>query len=142
VNPIEIQTTNQQHPSATGTGEIGGMKTYEHTCHIRKIVRTLLLLYISVLAMIYQITYPAIYPQCSGYCCEMDAVTAECSVGKISLLQDILHPSNHLLNVLLQIANKLGLSTKKIPAFVEKGIIFPPRSHVLQRLLLRLLNCI
>jgi hypothetical protein len=30
-----------------------------------------------------------------------------------TLLQDILHPSNHLLNVLLQIANKLGLSYKK-----------------------------
>jgi hypothetical protein len=33
-----------------------------------------------------------------------------------TLLQDILHPSHHLLNVLLQIANKLGLSNKtKIP---------------------------
>jgi hypothetical protein len=30
-----------------------------------------------------------------------------------TLLQDILHPSHHLLNVLLQIANKLGLSKKK-----------------------------
>jgi hypothetical protein len=30
-----------------------------------------------------------------------------------ALLQDILHPSHHLLNVLLQIANKLGLSNKK-----------------------------
>jgi hypothetical protein len=30
-----------------------------------------------------------------------------------TLLQDILHPSHHLLNVLLQIANKLGLSNKK-----------------------------
>jgi hypothetical protein len=30
-----------------------------------------------------------------------------------TLLQDILHPSHHLLNVLLQIAYKLGLSNKK-----------------------------
>jgi hypothetical protein len=30
-----------------------------------------------------------------------------------TLLQDILHLSHHLLNVLLQIANKLGLSNKK-----------------------------
>jgi hypothetical protein len=30
-----------------------------------------------------------------------------------TLLQDILHPSHHLLNVLLQVANKLGLSNKK-----------------------------
>jgi hypothetical protein len=30
-----------------------------------------------------------------------------------TLLQDILHPSHHLLNVLIQIANKLGLSNKK-----------------------------
>jgi hypothetical protein len=30
-----------------------------------------------------------------------------------TLLQDILHPSHHLLNVLLQIANKLGLSNQK-----------------------------
>jgi hypothetical protein len=30
-----------------------------------------------------------------------------------TLLQDILHPSHHLLNVLLQIANKLGLPNKK-----------------------------
>jgi hypothetical protein len=30
-----------------------------------------------------------------------------------TLLQDIIHPSHHLLNVLLQIANKLGLSNKK-----------------------------
>jgi hypothetical protein len=30
-----------------------------------------------------------------------------------TLLQDILHPSHHLLNVLLQITNKLGLSNKK-----------------------------
>jgi hypothetical protein len=30
-----------------------------------------------------------------------------------TLLQDILHPSHHLLNVLLQIANKLDLSNKK-----------------------------
>jgi hypothetical protein len=30
-----------------------------------------------------------------------------------TLLQDILHPSHHLLNVLLQTANKLGLSLKK-----------------------------
>jgi hypothetical protein len=30
-----------------------------------------------------------------------------------TLLQDILHPSRHLLNVLLQIANKFGLSNKK-----------------------------
>jgi hypothetical protein len=30
-----------------------------------------------------------------------------------TLLQDILHPSHHLLNVLLEIANKLGLSNKK-----------------------------
>jgi hypothetical protein len=30
-----------------------------------------------------------------------------------TLLQDILHPSHHLLNVLLQIENKLGLSNKK-----------------------------
>jgi hypothetical protein len=30
-----------------------------------------------------------------------------------TLPQDILHPSHHLLNVLLQIANKLGLSNKK-----------------------------
>jgi hypothetical protein len=30
-----------------------------------------------------------------------------------TLLQDILHPPHHLLNVLLQIANKLGLSNKK-----------------------------
>jgi hypothetical protein len=29
-----------------------------------------------------------------------------------TLLQDILHPSHHLLNVLLQIANKLGFSNK------------------------------
>jgi hypothetical protein len=29
------------------------------------------------------------------------------------LLHAILHPSHHLLNVLLQIANKLGLSNKK-----------------------------
>jgi hypothetical protein len=30
-----------------------------------------------------------------------------------ALLHAILHPSHHLLNVLLQIANKLGLSKKK-----------------------------
>jgi hypothetical protein len=30
-----------------------------------------------------------------------------------TLLQDILHPSHHLLTVFLQIANKLGLSNKK-----------------------------
>jgi hypothetical protein len=30
-----------------------------------------------------------------------------------TLLHAILHPSHHLLNVLLQIANKLGLSNKK-----------------------------
>jgi hypothetical protein len=30
-----------------------------------------------------------------------------------TLLQDILHPSHHLLNVLLQIANKLDLHLKK-----------------------------
>jgi hypothetical protein len=30
-----------------------------------------------------------------------------------TLLQDSLHPSHHLLNVLLQTANKLGLSNKK-----------------------------
>jgi hypothetical protein len=30
-----------------------------------------------------------------------------------SCSQDIFHPSHHLLNVLLQIANKLGLSNKK-----------------------------
>jgi hypothetical protein len=30
-----------------------------------------------------------------------------------TLLQDTFHPSHHLLNVLLQIANKLGLSNKK-----------------------------
>jgi hypothetical protein len=30
-----------------------------------------------------------------------------------TLLQDILHLSHHLLNVLLQIANKLGLSNKQ-----------------------------
>jgi hypothetical protein len=30
-----------------------------------------------------------------------------------TLLQDILHPSHHLLNVLLEIANKLGLSNKQ-----------------------------
>jgi hypothetical protein len=30
-----------------------------------------------------------------------------------TLLQDILHPSHHMLNVLLQIANKLGPSNKK-----------------------------
>jgi hypothetical protein len=30
-----------------------------------------------------------------------------------TLLQDILHPSHNLLNVLLHIANKLGLSNKK-----------------------------
>jgi hypothetical protein len=30
-----------------------------------------------------------------------------------TLLQDILHPSHHLLNVLLQIANKLGLRKKQ-----------------------------
>jgi hypothetical protein len=30
-----------------------------------------------------------------------------------TLLQDILHPSHHLLNVLLQIAKKLGLPAKK-----------------------------
>jgi hypothetical protein len=30
-----------------------------------------------------------------------------------TLLQDILNSSHHLLNVLLQIANKLGLSNKK-----------------------------
>jgi hypothetical protein len=30
-----------------------------------------------------------------------------------SLLQDILHPSHYLLNVLLQTANKLGISNKK-----------------------------
>jgi hypothetical protein len=30
-----------------------------------------------------------------------------------TLLHAILHPSHHLLNVLLQIANKLGLSKKK-----------------------------
>jgi hypothetical protein len=30
-----------------------------------------------------------------------------------TLLQDILHPSHHFLNVLLQTANKLGLSSKK-----------------------------
>jgi hypothetical protein len=30
-----------------------------------------------------------------------------------TLLQDILHPSHHLLNVLLQIASKLGLRAKK-----------------------------
>jgi hypothetical protein len=34
-----------------------------------------------------------------------------------TLLQDILHPSHHLLNVLLQIANKLGLYAKKINSF-------------------------
>jgi hypothetical protein len=31
-----------------------------------------------------------------------------------TLLHVILHPSHHLLSVLLQIANKLGLSKKKI----------------------------
>jgi hypothetical protein len=30
-----------------------------------------------------------------------------------TLLQDILHPSHYLLNVLLQVANKLGILTKK-----------------------------
>jgi hypothetical protein len=30
-----------------------------------------------------------------------------------TLLQDILHPSHHLLTALLQITNKLGLSNKK-----------------------------
>jgi hypothetical protein len=30
-----------------------------------------------------------------------------------TLLHAVLHPSHHLLNVLLQIANKLGLSKKK-----------------------------
>jgi hypothetical protein len=37
-----------------------------------------------------------------------------------TLLQDILHPSHHLLNVLLQIANKLGLSNKKK---VDVGVV-------------------
>jgi hypothetical protein len=48
-----------------------------------------------------------------------------------TLLQDILQPSHHLLNVLLQIANKLGLSNKKkearrITRFIYK---FDLRGH-------------
>jgi hypothetical protein len=38
-----------------------------------------------------------------------------------TLLQDILHPSHHLLNVLLQIANKLGLSNKQTKNTLESG---------------------
>jgi hypothetical protein len=38
------------------------------------------------------------------------ATTEELMEALSTLPQDILHPSHHLLNVLLQIANKLGLS--------------------------------
>jgi hypothetical protein len=34
-----------------------------------------------------------------------------------TLLQDILHPSHHLLNVLLKIANKLDLTKKNYPEY-------------------------
>jgi hypothetical protein len=42
-----------------------------------------------------------------------------------TLLQDILHPSHHLLNVLLQIANKLGLSKKKRLRLIRAQLHFP-----------------
>jgi hypothetical protein len=41
-----------------------------------------------------------------------------------TLLQDILHPSHHLLNVSLQIANKLGLSTKKKILWINLRRVF------------------
>jgi hypothetical protein len=43
-----------------------------------------------------------------------------------TLLQAILHPSHHLLNVLLQIANKLGLSNKSKIIAVEKLFFMEP----------------
>jgi predicted house-cleaning noncanonical NTP pyrophosphatase (MazG superfamily) len=48
--------------------------------------------------------------------CDSCEVRTECRFHFVvlsTLLQDILHPSHHLLNVFLQIANKLGLSKKK-----------------------------
>jgi hypothetical protein len=55
-----------------------------------------------------------------------------------NLLQDILNSSHHLLNVLLQIANKLGLPAKKKKRLYESNsgylltfIVYMRKEHVL-----------